>query len=131
MVKCVLLHCFVLVALAQENRKCGADFKMDVAILLDASCQEFEFARGLDFARNVINFLPDIGNEVRISLVPYSWEMFKPTNDFTDNISKDSALSLTRFVAKIFAGYFVQNRMNFVDELCLTNEPEVRWTFTV
>merc|ERR1712130_984126 len=84
---------------AQESRKCGADFKMDVAILLDASGQEFEFERGLDFARNVINFLPDIGGDVRISLVPYSWEMFKPTNELADNISKDSALSLTRRIS--------------------------------
>ena len=81
---------------AQPNRKCGANFKMEVAIMLDASLSSDEFVQQKQFAKKVVNWLPDVGGEVRVTIVPYVYELNKPTNAISDNISKGKAINLIK-----------------------------------
>ena len=79
-----------------SNRKCGANFEMEVAIMLDANMTETQFNQQKIFAKNVINWLPGVGDEVRVTLVPYVWELNKPTNLLSEGITRSRARQLAK-----------------------------------
>ena len=85
---------FLLSLILGAASQCVDNLHLDLAILLDAGGSEEHFENQRKFTRKLLEWLPEsiVGNQLRVSLVPYSWGMsspYKPTNGLNENKSKD------------------------------------------
>merc|ERR1712227_488234 len=70
----------LIFAVATAARNDCSRFLADISILVDASNDVGQngFDDQIKFTRSVINWLPNVGTDCRIKVVPYSWTLDKP-----------------------------------------------------
>jgi len=71
--KFIFIAASVLVGAArgQTNRKCGAEFEMEVAIMIDMNTTETDFMNQKYLTNEVLKFLPDVGNKARVVKITF------------------------------------------------------------
>ena len=69
----------LLFAVSAAARTDCSNFLADITILVDASNDvgQYGFDDQIKFTKSVINWLPNVGTDCRIKVVPYSWTLDK------------------------------------------------------
>lgn len=85
---------FLLSLILKAASQCVENLYLDLAILFDAGGSEEHLENQRKFTKKLLEWLPEsiVGNQLRVSLVPYSWGMtspYKPMNGLNENKSKD------------------------------------------
>lgn len=70
--------------------QCAKNFHLDLAILLDAGESEEIFDVQRNVTQKILQWLPNTEDRLRVSLVPYSWKLFRPTNNFNEKVAKEN-----------------------------------------
>ena len=84
----LLVSSFFVVSFGARNQ--CSDFNADIAILLDASDDtgEVAFNQQKQFAQSLTKWLPRVGTNCKVKVVPYSWTIDRPLVDFSKDASR-------------------------------------------
>ena len=69
----------LLFAVSTAAKNDCSKFLADITILVDASNDvgQYGFDDQIQFTKTIINWLPNVGSDCRIKIVPYSWTLDK------------------------------------------------------
>ena len=84
----LLVSSFFVVSFGARNQ--CSDFNADIAILLDASDDtgQVAFNQQKQFAQSLTKWLPRVGTNCKVKVVPYSWTIDRPLVDFSKDASR-------------------------------------------